>query len=156
MRGIDGIVMDRDPGVPAARRAQLLAQHRPLPDIQVERGGQHEEDRGLVADTSIDHPAEMVLARVFRRSCREAGEIDPGRHPEGALRERLEGRRLGFCTGPGRLPRPKVGREDEDGSRHGPPAQIFSRPPMRLFLTITAIMSTMSRAPSRDVMSAMS
>jgi hypothetical protein len=33
MRGIDGIVMDRDPGVPAARRAQLLGQHRPLPDI---------------------------------------------------------------------------------------------------------------------------
>ena len=44
VRGIDGIVMDRDPGVPAPRRAQLLAQHRPLPDIQVECGRQHEED----------------------------------------------------------------------------------------------------------------
>ena len=43
VRGIDGIVMDRDPGVSAPRRAQLLAQHRPLPDIQVERGRQHEK-----------------------------------------------------------------------------------------------------------------
>ena len=78
VRGIDGIVMDRDAGVPAPRRAQLLAQHRPLPDIQVECGRQHEEDRGPVADTPIDHPADVVFARVFRRSGWEAGEIDPG------------------------------------------------------------------------------
>ena len=44
VRGIDGIVMDRNAGVSAARRGQLLAQHRPLPDIQVECGRQHEED----------------------------------------------------------------------------------------------------------------
>ena len=43
VRGIDGIVMDRDAGVPAARSTQLLAQHRPLPDIQVECGRQREE-----------------------------------------------------------------------------------------------------------------
>ena len=89
MRGIDRIVMDRDPGVPAARGASLLAQRRPLPDIQVERGGQHEDERGLVADSPIDHPAEVVLTRVVRRSGRQAGEIDPGRHSECALRERL-------------------------------------------------------------------
>ena len=44
MRGIDGIVMDRDPGVPATRGADLLAQDCPLPDIQVECGRHHEED----------------------------------------------------------------------------------------------------------------
>ena len=44
VRGIDGIVMDRDASVPAPRRAQLLAQHRPLPDIQVECGRHHEDD----------------------------------------------------------------------------------------------------------------
>ena len=40
VRGIDGIVMHRNAGVPATHHTQLLAQHRPLPDIQVERGGQ--------------------------------------------------------------------------------------------------------------------
>ena len=37
MGGIDGIVMNRNRGVPTARCAQLLAQYRPLPEIQVER-----------------------------------------------------------------------------------------------------------------------
>ena len=78
VRGIEGIVMDRGPGVPAARAAQLLAQHRPLPDIQVECGRHHEEDRGPVTDKPINHPADVVLARVFRRSGWEAGEIDLG------------------------------------------------------------------------------
>ncbi len=65
MRGIDGVMVDRDSRVPAARRAQLLAEHRPLPDIQVEYSRKHEEDRGAIDNTSIDHPAKMVFPRLF-------------------------------------------------------------------------------------------
>ena len=104
VRGIDGIVMDRDPGVPAPRGAQLLAQHRPLPDIQVERGRQHEDDRGPVADTPIDHPADVVFARVVRRSGWEAGEIDPRLTRRGCAPRTPEGSPPGLPSTPRQPP----------------------------------------------------
>ena len=68
--GVDGVVMDRDRvAMAAAIRRQLLAQHRPLPDIQLERGGQHEDVRGPVARSprSITRPRWNSPA-VVRRS----------------------------------------------------------------------------------------
>ena len=88
--------MNRNSGVPTARCAQLLAQHRSLPDIQIKGGWQHEEDRGLVVDPPIDHLTDVIFARVFRRSGWEAGKMYTCCHTEGALHERLKGRRLGF------------------------------------------------------------
>jgi hypothetical protein len=156
VRRIDGVVVNGNRAVATARCAQLLSKQRSLPNIQLKCGGQEKELGSLVADASIDHLADEIRAGVFSRTRRQAGQADLGCHAERASRQLLKCRGLGLRTHPGRSFRPKVSRDDNDDPHHAPPAQIFSRPPMRLFFTITARVSTITRAPSREVMSALS
>ena len=158
VRGIDRIMVDRESWVPAACGPHFLAKHRPLPDVQVNGRRQHEEERGLVADGSVDNPAQLVLTRVIRRSCRQAGEIDPGGHAEGTFGETSRSCLSAWAF----VNSQAVSRGERSVARRitglamSHPGQIFSRPPMRPFLAMVPITSIMSRTPIREVTSEMS
>ena len=142
--------------MPAACRAQFLAQHRPPPEIQLECRGEHEEYGRLGSDRAINHAADREIARILGRPRRQTSEFNSRIDAKSTRREVLEMRRLDLSSRPGSMFRPQIGRNDEDGSGHDSPGQILNFPPSLPFFVIVATTSTIDRAANRDVTSALS
>src|SRR5262249_49764464 len=104
----------------------------------------------------LDHPAEAMLAQINCELRRERCDASARRYAQGARCEPLQTRGLSFDARPSRISRQEIGRQNEERFRHGPPGQSLSFPPILPCLAIVASTSTMDRAASSDVMSALS
>jgi hypothetical protein len=113
MAGIYVIVQDLNVGMFAAELREDLAEGFPLPKVPIERGRQDENftgpSRGFLAEGSI----KRLFTRIFAGVHNERGKAYARREAQNSSDRLAERTGLRLRTGPVRLARQQIARENE-------------------------------------------